>query len=178
MNNSQEIDEKNKYKKIEKEKYDYRDMKLPMGMLELSDKGKKRKEEFIEKYKDMKENKDDHTEKPFYYGSNYSNVFFVCNFLMRLFPFTHIAIEIQGKLDDPNRLFLSVQNSFENSTTLAGDVRELIPEFFYFPEIFLNSNDIKLGVLENGKPVYNVLTPCKNNAYAFVELMNRINKSI
>ena len=176
MNNSQEIDEKNKNKKNEKEKYDYRDMKLPMGMLELSEKGKKRKEEFIEKYKDMKENKDDHTEKPFYYGSNYSNVFFVCNFLMRLFPFTHIAIEIQGKLDDPNRLFLSVQNSFENSTTLAGDVRELIPEFFYFPEIFLNSNDIKLGVLENGKPVYNVLTPCKNNAYAFVELMNRILK--
>jgi hypothetical protein len=54
INNSQEIDEKNKNKKNEKEKYDYRDMKLPMGMLELSEKGKRRKEEFIEKYKDMK----------------------------------------------------------------------------------------------------------------------------
>ena len=172
-NNSLEIEDKYIKKKKIYENYNYRDMKLPMGMMELSQKGKKRKEEFIEKYNDMVENQEDHIEKPFYYGSNYSNAFFVCNFLMRLFPFTHISIELQGKLDDPNRLFLSVQNSFENSTELQGDVRELIPEFFYFPEIFLNINDINFGKLENGIPVYNVNTPCKNNAYAFIEIMNR-----
>ena len=172
-NNSLEIEDKYIKKKKIYENYNYRDMKLPMGMMELSQKGKKRKEEFIEKYNDMVENQEDHIEKPFYYGSNYSNSFFVCNFLMRLFPFTHISIELQGKLDDPNRLFLSVQNSFENSTELQGDVRELIPEFFYFPEIFLNINDINFGKLENGIPVYNVNTPCKNNAYAFIEIMNR-----
>ena len=173
-NNSDEIEDK--YLKMKKiyENYNYRDMKLPMGMMELSQKGKKRKEEFIEKYNDMIENQEDHLEKPFYYGSNYSNAFFVCNFLMRLFPFTHISIELQGKLDDPNRLFLSVKNSFENSTELQGDVRELIPEFFYFPEIFLNINDINFGKLDNDIPVYNVNTPCKNNAYAFIEIMNRI----
>ena len=168
------IEDKNKKIKNEKEIYDYRDMKLPMGMLELTEKGKKRKEEFIAKYKDMKENQEDHMEKPFYYGSNYSNAFFVCNFLMRLFPFAHISIELQGRLDDPNRLFLSVENSFENSVSLPGDVRELIPEFFYLPEMFLNINDLNLGKLENGTAVYNVNTPCRNNAYAFIELMNRI----
>ena len=173
--NSGEIDDKSKKKKQDEESYNYRDMKLPMGMLELTDKGRKRKKEFIEKYNDMLENQEDHfMEKPFYYGSNYSNAFFVCNFLMRLFPFTHISIELQGRLDDPNRLFLSVENSFENSISLPGDVRELIPEFFYMPEIFLNINDLYLGKLENGESVYNVNTPCRNNAYAFIELMNRI----
>ena len=173
-NNSMEIEDKYIKKQKIYENYNYRDMKLPMGMMELSLKGKKRKEEFIEKYNDMVENQEDHLDKPFYYGSNYSNAFFVCNFLMRLFPFTHISIELQGKLDDPNRLFLSVKNSFENSTELQGDVRELIPEFFYFPEMFLNINDINLGKIENGIPVYNVNTPCFNNAYAFSEIMNRI----
>ena len=172
--NSVEMEDKNKKKKKNEENYNYRDMKLPMGMMELSQKGKKRKEESIEKYNDMKENQDDHMEKPFFFGSNYSNHFYVCNFLMRLFPFTHISIELQGNLDDPNRLFLSVENSFMNSTELQGDVRELIPEFFYLPEMFLNINDINLGHLEDGNIVYNVKTPCKNNSYAFIELMNRI----
>ena len=130
------LEDKNRKIKDGKEAYDYRDMKLPMGMLELTEKGKKRKDDFIIKYNDMKENQEDHMEKPFYYGSNYSNAFFVCNFLMRLFPFAHISIELQGRLDDPNRLFLSVENSFDNSVSLPGDVRELIPEFFYLPEMF------------------------------------------
>ena len=168
------LEDKNRKIKDGKEAYDYRDMKLPMGMLELTEKGKKRKDDFIIKYNDMKENQEDHMEKPFYYGSNYSNAFFVCNFLMRLFPFAHISIELQGRLDDPNRLFLSVENSFDNSVSLPGDVRELIPEFFYLPEMFLNINDLNLGKLENGEIVYNVNTPCRNNAYAFIELMNRI----
>ena len=81
---------------------------------------------------------------------------------------------MQGRLDDAERLFFSVEKSFENSSSLQGDVRELIPEFFCLPEIFLNINDIYLGILEGGKKLYNVDTPCGNNAYAFVEIMNRI----
>jgi WD40 repeat protein len=93
---------------------------------------------------------------------------------MRLFPFTHISIELQGnKLDDPNRLFLSVNQSFHNSISLKADLRELIPEFFYLPEMFLNINDINLGKLENDSLVYNVITPCNNNAYSFTEIMKR-----
>ena len=162
-NNSLEIEDKYIKKKKIYENYNYRDMKLPMGMMELSQKGKKRKEEFIEKYNDMVENQEDHIEKPFYYGSNYSNAFFVCNFLMRLFPFTHISIELQGKLDDPNRLFLSVQNSFENSTELQGDVRELIPEFFYFPEMMINLNKLNFEKKVNGQTIENVKMPSNFN---------------
>jgi WD40 repeat protein len=146
-----------------------------MGMLEISEESKKRKNDFIELYNTIKNDKDEFEgTKPYYYGTNYSNPVYICNFLVRLFPFTHISIELQGnRLDDPNRLFLSIVKSFNNSISQKTDVRELIPEFFYLPEMFLNINDINLGKLENDSLVYNVITPCNNNAYSFTEIMKR-----
>jgi hypothetical protein len=93
---------------------------------------------------------------------------------MRLFPFTHISIELQGnKFDDANRLFLSVNKSFYSSITQKTDVKELIPEFFYMPEMFINVNKLNLGVEENGNKVNNVLTPCENNPYEFILTMKQ-----
>ena len=159
------------------EKYNLRDMSLPMGMLALDEKGEQRKEQFLINYETLKENTEEGV-KPFFYGSNYSNPIYVCNFLMRIFPFTHIAIELQGsKFDQPDRLFISVKSSFFNSTTQKTDVRELIPEFFYLPEIFLNINNLNMGVLENGEKVNDILTPCNNNPYEFVKTMKIILES-
>lgn len=36
------------------------------------------------------------------------------------------------------------------------DVRELIPEFYYLPEAFLNVNGYNLGNLQNGTKVNNI----------------------
>ena len=157
--------------------YNYRDLNLPMGMLELNEEGEKRKELFMETYDTLK-NDGDGEIKPYIYGSNYSNPMYVCNFLMRLFPFTHISIELQGhKFDNPERMFLSVTNSFYNSITQKTDVRELIPEFFYLPEMFLNINGLNLGKLENGEVVNDVLTPCSNNPYDFIITMKTVLES-
>ena len=154
--------------------YNYRDLTLPMGMMELNEEGERRKELFMETY-DILKNESDGSMKPYIYGSNYSNPMYVCNFMMRLFPFTHISIELQGnKFDDANRLFLSVKNSFLNSITQKTDVRELIPEFFYLPEIFININGLNMGVEENGNKVNDVLTPCKNNPYEFILTMKTV----
>ena len=154
--------------------YTYRDLTLPMGMLELNKEGTKRKELFMEMYETLKSDPDSES-KPFLYGSNYSNPMYVCNFMMRLFPFSHIAIELQGnRFDNPERLFISVKNSFFNSITQKTDVRELIPEFFYFPEIFLNLNKLKLGQLEDGTIVDNISTPCYDNPYNFVMTMRTV----
>ena len=151
--------------------YLYRNMKLPMGMLEISDESIKRKEEFDLNYETLLEMADENN-KPYIYGSNYSNPIYVCNFLMRLFPFTHISIELQGQgFDKPDRLFLSVKNAFFNSTSQKGDVRELIPEFFYLPEMFKNINNLNMGKLETGEQVGDVLTPCNNNPYDFIMTM-------
>ena len=54
---------------------------------------------------------------PIYYGSHYSNPAYVCHYLTRLFPFSFIAIELQGNnFDDPNRMFRSISKSFESSS--------------------------------------------------------------
>ena len=37
--------------------------------------------------------------------------------------------------------------SFNNSLTEKSDVRELIPEFFFMPEIFQNINNLNLGII-------------------------------
>ena len=162
--------------------YQYRDMSLPMGMMELNDEGKKRVELFLENFQTLL---DDSDIKSFIFGSNYSNPIYVCNYLMRLFPFAHISIELQGnKFDDPNRLFLSVDKSFMNSVTQKTDVRELIPEFFYLPEMFRNINKLNMGKLESGEEVNDVKTPCNDNPYDFIMTMksslesNQISKDI
>ena len=157
--------------------YEYRDMNLPMGMLELNDEGIKRKELFLETYETLKEEPDENM-KPYVFGSNYSNPVYVCNYLMRLFPFVHISIELQGKkFDDPNRLFISVKQSFYNSITQKTDVRELIPEFFYLPEMFRNVNKLNMGKLESGEEVNNVKTPCNDNPYDFIMTMKNVLES-
>ena len=157
--------------------FQYRKMSLPMGMLEINDESMKRKELFIDNYETLKEENDENM-KPYFYGSNYSNPIYICNFLIRLFPFTHISIELQGnKFDDPNRLFISVKNSFYNSTTQKTDIRELIPEFYYLPEMFRNINKLNMGKLDTGEEVNNVKTPCNDNPYDFIMTMRGVLES-
>ena len=83
---------------------------------------------------------------PYFFGTHYSNPTYVSHYLTRIFPFSLVAIEIQGeKFDDPDRLFTSMKKTFESATTLKDDVRELIPEFYSFPEMFLNINNLNLS---------------------------------
>ena len=156
--------------------YKYRDLSLPMGMLEVNDDSKKRKKNFIMKFEELKnESEEFEGQKPHFYGSNYSNPIFICNYMIRVFPFTHVSIELQGiKIDDPNRLFFSVKNTFLTCTSLRTDVRELIPEFFYLPEMLVNINDINLGKRDGNIMVDDVLTPCDNNPYKFIDTMKNI----
>jgi hypothetical protein len=147
---------------------DMREFDLPMGMMEIDDKGKgmERKLLYLEAYRSIQAEIQNgtSTETPYLYGSHYSNPMYVAHYLTRLFPFSHIMIELQGdKFDDPNRLFISLSNSFYCATTQKGDVRELTPEFYYLPEMFLNLNNLNLGVRTdsnmNKQIVHNVEVP-------------------
>lgn len=40
-----------------------------------------------------------------------------------------------------------------------GPAQELIPEFFYLPEMFVNANNYNLGVMEDGTVVSDVELP-------------------
>ena len=116
---------------------------LPMGMMENTPESISRKNAYQAHYESMVEEEEPH---PYYYGSHYSNSLYTTHYLVRVFPFSYIKIELQGKnFDDPNRLFNDMGKSYQCSVTQKCDVRELIPEFFFFPEMFYNRNDLNLG---------------------------------
>lgn len=55
-------------------------------------------------------------------------------------------VSAQGGFDIAERMFYNVGKEWESaSRDNMGDVRELIPEFFYLPDFLLNSNNIHLG---------------------------------
>jgi hypothetical protein len=67
-------------------------------------------------------------------GSHYSSAGVSLHYLIRLEPYTSLSVNLQGgKFDLPDRLFDSIESSFSLSYNNVADVKELIPEFFYFP---------------------------------------------
>ena len=172
---------------------DIRNFSLPMGMMTLDEAGEKRKNNYIEKYTLMKkeiqeinqkENKNaqgqSQLQKIYIYGSHYSNPLYVCHYLTRIFPYSNISIELQGdKFDDPNRMLLSVNKSFEASASHEGDLRELCPEFFYLPELFINKNNLDLKIKDKQNTKSNDVTLpnwANNNNYIFITKFLGINK--
>uniref|UniRef100_A0A1X7VEE8 Uncharacterized protein n=2 Tax=Amphimedon queenslandica TaxID=400682 RepID=A0A1X7VEE8_AMPQE len=99
--------------------------------------------------------------KPYHYGSHYSNSGIVLHFLVRIPPFTDMFLDFQGKsFDIADRSFHKVATTWWlSSSESATDVKELIPEFFYFPEFLTNSERFKLGEKQNGETVDHVVLP-------------------
>ena len=172
-------------------KKDFRDLSQPIGMLELDDKSKNRKNTFINFYEALKNNLEEaypdfdyqnflnkgqeylmlykkkklkimkkeknqadsegsfdlqYTQIPYFYGTHYSNPTYISHYLVRVFPFSFISIEIHGnKFDDPQRMFFSLEKTFESVSTLKDDIREIIPEFYFMPEMFENLNNLDLA---------------------------------
>ena len=96
--------------------------------------------------KNLEENDNDNEiieEKRYFYSSHYSNPFYVCHYMSKVFPYSFCAIELQGDgFDKRERQFLSMINSWNNCMNETTDIRELIPEFFFLPEMFINFNRI------------------------------------
>ena len=118
---------------------------------------------------------------PYFFGSHFSNSMYVSHYLMRIFPFCLTMIEIQKTgFDVPDRLFGDLQKSQYSAMSDKGDLREIIPEFFTLPEMFLNINRLNLGKFgeENnpGNELNEVVMPtwCKNNPFIFSEKYRKI----
>lgn len=160
---------------------DFRELSLPMGMMTLTPAGESRKLTYIENFEMIEEEAKEggmngQTPIPFYFGSHYSNPIYVVHYLTRLFPYSHISIELQGdKFDKADRLFLNVNNSFTCAASSKGDVRELIPEFYYLPEMFENVNQLNLGTTQDDTSVDNTVCPkwSGGNPFKFVYLMRK-----
>ena len=110
---------------------------------------------------------------PFHYGSHYSSAGAVLFYLLRLEPFTTLAIRLQGGVfDHADRLFHDVGATYRNATTNSADVKEAIPELYYLPEALVNANGVALGVRQDGTALGDVVLPpwANGSAHDFVRL--------
>lgn len=95
-------------------------------------------------------------------------------------PLTTMFLALQGgKFDHPNRIFHSIAQSWKNCQRDTSDVKELIPEFFFLPEMLVNSNNFKLGHQEDGSQVGDVeLPPWANSPEEFIRINRMASCSI
>ena len=129
---------------------------------------------------------------PYLFGSHFSNAMYISHYMGRIFPYSLTMIEIQGSgFDCSERLFICLDKTFASATMEKCDVRELIPEFYFLPELFLNINKLNFGKInidnylgaityynelneKNGKQnkiiIDDVLLPgwCKDNPYIYI----------
>jgi hypothetical protein len=151
----------------------YRDLTKPMGAI-----GEQRAKQFKERFDALASTcftEDD--PPPFHYGTHYSCAAYVLYYLMRLEPFSRLALALQGgRFDVADRLFHDVGRSWKSaSAENLQDVRELIPEFFYLPDFFINTNHFDFGETQRGKPVHDVSLPkwAKGDPHRFVRINRR-----
>ena len=112
----------------------------------------------------------------FNYGSHYSSPGIVLQFNVRLHPFYEGYVQFFTGYDDPNRMFHSMSESYRSICKDTSDVRELIPEFFSLPEVFINSECHRFGVRDDDKQnVDNILFPAwaSKSPHIFVNTMRK-----
>ena len=136
-----------------------RDMSQHIGFQEISKVSVERKKFFIKNYNDEV----DEAEK-YLFNIHYSNPAFVFNYLIRVFPYTFLAIEFQGDgFDMSNRIFFSIESTLKSSINISSDLREMIPELYYMIELFYNKNEILFGELYDGRKIDDVIVKEKDN---------------
>ena len=132
-----------------------RNLSRHLGLQEISEKSKKR----TQLIKGLDDESDDcetkgKSKENFVFNIHYSNPTFTGNYLIRVFPYSLTAIEFQGDgFDSPNRQFYCIEKSLENTLSQKSDLREFIPELYYFPDLFFNRNQLKLGTLSTGEEI-------------------------
>lgn len=152
----------------------YRDLSKPMGAI-----GSTRAEKFRERFESLESHflKEDDP-PPFHYGTHYSCAAYVVNYLMRIEPFSRLALLLQGgKFDLPDRMFSDIAASWRSAShDNLQDVRELIPEFFYLPDFLENKNSFDFGVKQDGSTVHHVKLPpwAKGDPRRFVRINRKV----
>ncbi|XP_010523698.1 PREDICTED: BEACH domain-containing protein C2 isoform X2 [Tarenaya hassleriana] len=139
----------------------YRDLSKPIGALNPG-----RLKKFLEQYSSF----DDPVIPKFHYGSHYSSAEAVLYYLARVEPFTTLSVQLQGgKYDHVDRMFSDIAATWNSVLEEMSDVKELVPELFYLPEVLTNDNSIDFGTRHLGKMLDAVkLPPWAKNPIDFV----------
>ncbi|KTF89377.1 hypothetical protein cypCar_00001912 [Cyprinus carpio] len=111
-------------------------------------------------YAERYETWEDDGTPPHHYTSLYSTAASTLFWLVRIEPFTMFFLNCNdNKFDHPDRTFSGIARSWRSCQRDTSDVRELIPEFYYLPEMFVNSSGYDLGVREDRTAVCDVELP-------------------
>ncbi|CAI9278052.1 unnamed protein product [Lactuca saligna] len=139
----------------------YRDLSKPIG--ELND----------ERFKKFQENYSSYNNPAipkYHYGSHYSTAGTVLYYLMRVEPFTTLSIRLHGgKFEHADRMFSDINATWNGVLEDMNDVKELVPEMFYLPEMLTNENSVDFGTTQHGDRIDSVkLPPWAENAVDFM----------
>ncbi|CAF1844542.1 unnamed protein product [Brassica napus] len=117
----------------------FRDLSKPIGALNP---------ERLKKFQEQYTNFEDTVIPKFHYGSHYSSAGAVLNYLARVEPLTTLSIQLLGgKFDLADRMFSDIAATWKGVLQDMENVKELVPELFYLPEVLTNENHTKLGTV-------------------------------
>ncbi|XP_060836143.1 lysosomal-trafficking regulator isoform X2 [Rhopalosiphum padi] len=154
----------------------YRDLRRPMAI-----QNKKKEAHYIQHYNYLKEDIHHFGTDPHHYSSHYSNSGTILHFLIRVPPYTQMFIKYQdNNFDVPDRSFHSMEITWRlSSDESTTDLKELIPEFYYLPEMFMNFEQLNFGVKQSGEIVDSVKLPiwAQNNPRLFVLIQRQLLES-
>ena len=108
---------------------------------------------------------------PIYYGIHYSNPVYIYHYLTRIFPI--LAQLIRGDwFDALDRLFINFDKSYFNASNTKTDLKKLIPEIYFQPELFrniihLNIENLQVVIKEDS--IYQILKNLYNTNEIRVE---------
>ena len=104
----------------------------------------------------------------------YSNYMYVTHYLFRIYPHINNQIKLQdGKFDEPARQFHSLVSTFGIFKENPQVNMELIPEFYFIPELFLNLNYCLFGIYTKDKQVYMINNlSIEPNFHFILEIIN------
>ncbi|GMI74078.1 Beach-Domain Homolog C2 [Hibiscus trionum] len=141
----------------------YRDLSKPVGALNPD-----RLKKFQERY----DNFNDPVIPKFHYDSHYSSAGSVLYYLARIEPFTTVSIQLQGgNFNQADRVFSNVAATWNGVLKDMSDVKELVPELFYLPEMLTNENSIDFGTTQlRGKLDSVELPPWAQNSVDFIHI--------
>nr|BAD27684.1 putative lysosomal trafficking regulator 2 [Oryza sativa Japonica Group] len=139
----------------------YRDLSEPIGALNPA-----RLKKFQEHYSSF----NDPTIPKFHYSSHYSCPGTVLYYLVRIEPFTALSIQQQGgRFGQDDHMFSCINKTWNSVLEDMNDVKELVPEMFYLPELFTNVNSVDLGSTQlTGKLSSVQLPPWAENPVDFI----------
>lgn len=148
----------------------FRDLKKPIGALNPS-----RLEKIMERYETF----EDPIIPKFHYGSHYSSAGSVLYYLVRMEPYSSLSLSLQGgEFDCADRLFGDVTGTWNSVLLDMSDVKELVPEFFYLPEIFTNHNGLDMGTTQKGQKMGDAgLPPWASSPLDFVRKNRDLSKA-